>query len=148
MSKEAKRITDLIKLNDQTTFVSKVVVNNVKEITSCIEKIHNNCPDTIVLITCAIIKTNTMLVASAFPVGKQLVNFLADSIKFVVEGNPTYTDGSTPGCRVVEIVYGSESEQYAFKNVDTVNGTAFSILKKEGLYKEPEDSSDCELPEL
>jgi len=148
MSKEAARVSKVIKLNNQTTFVTKVVVNNVKEITSCIEKIHNSCPDTIVLITCAIIKTNTLLAASAFPDGKQLNNFLADSIASVIEGEPIFTDGTTPACRVVEIVYPAESEQYAFKNVDTVNGTAFSLLKKAGLYEEPEDSSECELPDL
>jgi len=148
MSKEAARISKLIELNKVSTFVSKVEVNNVKEMTSCIEKIHARCPDTIVLITCAIIKTNTLLAASAFPEGKQLANFLQDSIASVTAGNPTFTDGATPNCRVVEMVYPADSEQYAFKNVDTVNGTGFSLLKKAGLYEEPDDSSECDLPDL
>jgi hypothetical protein len=103
------------------------------------------------LITCAIIKTNTLLAASAFPVDKNLVSFLPDCVITVIDDEPTlptFTYGSTPECRVVEITYPGGSEQYAFKNVDTVNGTAFSLLKKAGLYEEPEDSSECELPDL
>jgi hypothetical protein len=148
VSDEAKKVSKLIQLNNQSTFVTKVTIKNTNEMMTCVKAIHESCPNTIVLITCAIVETNTLIAASAVPPKTPLYDFLPNAIVSVTGGQQLLMDETVPNLAVIEITYPEDSEQYAFKNVDIVNGTAFGILKKAGLYVEEEDSSECELPEL
>ena len=132
MSKEAARISQLIKQNGQTTFITKVELANVKEVTSCIEKIAKACPDTLVMISAAT-KENRLISAVHVPSGIDFPDFLTKTVEATgIASENTFTHDR----HVVEISYPPESEQYAFKTVDVLNGSAFSLLKKTGLYQE------------
>lgn len=139
MSKEATRVIKQINLNNLPNIVTKVEVNNLKEFTSCFEKIKTACTDTVIMLLAELTKEKTLLAATYIPqrVNDQLQNWLIDSTKFVINDGTVVNDGD-----IMQIVYPNESESIPFKLVDVVNGTAFSILKKTGLQQEDESSEE------
>ena len=135
MSKVGARLAKLVQQNNQSTFITKVDLKTIKELSQCIEKMAKECPETLIMVS-SDTKDNKLIAASYVPPQfSDYQNLLEQTVMQC--GIPSTQSYSTfPGGRLVEVSYPPDSEQYAFKNVDVVNGTAFSILKKAGIYQE------------
>ena len=149
MSKEAKRIAKQVEVNGLQNIVNKVKVDNLAVFTSCFNKIKIACPDTVVMITAdkpitKKQKDNVMYVATYIPERAQgeLDGWLEKSIEYVIRDGDLVTHVDEPESKIVEITYPAKTESVSSKLVDTVNGSAFGVLKKVGLYQEDEESSD------
>ncbi len=137
MSKEAARVIKQVEVNNLQNIVTKVTVNNLKEFTSCFEKVREACPDTVVMLQAEI--GRTLLVVAYIPprAEEKLVNWLENSIQNVVNDGVVVKHEN-----VTEINYPEGSESSPFKLIDVVNGTAFSILRKQGLEQEDVSSEE------
>jgi hypothetical protein len=135
MSKIGARLSKLIKQNDQSVFITKVDIKSVEELSKCVEKMVKECPETLIIIS-GDTKDNKLISASYVPIRySDYQNILEQTIsKSGIPSSQVYSTFSNG--KIVEISYPPDSEQYAFKNVDLINGTAFSILKKAGIYQE------------
>lgn len=141
MSKEAARVIKQVEVNQLPNIVTKVTVNNLKEFTSCFDKIRDACPNTIIMLLAEVGKT--LFVSAHIPSSaeEKLTEWLADSVENVInDGIVTeHTFGDT---YILEITYPEGSESSPFKLIDVVNGTAFSILRKLGLEQEDVSSEE------
>jgi hypothetical protein len=69
---------------------------------------------------------------------KLLNNWLDQSIQYVIkDGEVTQITSN-----IKKITYPDDSEQFPFKLVDEVNGTAFSILKKHNLQQDESSNEE------
>ena len=137
MSKEAARVIKQVEVNNLQNIVTKVTVTNLKEFTSCFEKVREACPDTVVMLLAEVGKT--LFAAAYVPprAEEKLVEWLDDSVENVIN------DGVVASYKnVAEITYPEGSESSPFKLIDVINGTAFSILRKQGLEQEDVSSEE------
>jgi hypothetical protein len=148
MSKEAARIIKLVEVSKLPSIATKVTVNNLKEFTSCFEKIKAGCPGIVVMITAAVPitkkqKDKIMFVASYIPEEFQdkLVDWRTRSIEHAINDG-VIVEHIVNDLTILQVTYPEESEFFPWKLIDVVNGTASSILKKAEICLEDSSSEE------
>lgn len=141
MSKEAVRVIKQVEVNNLQNIVTKVTVTNLKEFTSCFEKVREACPDTVVML---LAEVGRMLFATVHVpprAGEQLDEWLTNCVANVINDG-IVTEHIFGETYIIEITYPEGSESSPFKLIDVINGTAFSILRKLGFEQDDVSSEE------
>ena len=141
MSKEAARVIKQVEVNNLQNIVTKVTVTNLKEFTSCFEKIREACPDTVIMLLADVGRTLFATVYIPPRAEEKLDDWLDRCVQNVINDG-IMTQHIFGDTFVVEITYPEGGESYPFKLIDVINGMAFSILRKLGFEQEDVSSEE------